>query len=78
MPTSDALLEEVIKHAAIANHDGELTSMVVLMVIKDGSPETHLAVDYKDLHEMNTAVDLLKIELLRMMTGNTIIGGKRE
>lgn len=72
------LLEEVIKHAAIANHDGELTSMVVLMVTKEGVPETHLGIDYKDLHQMNTAVDLLKLEILRMINGNTVIGGKRE
>lgn len=75
---TDRLLEEVIKHAAIANHDGELSSMVVLMVTKGKKPETHLAISYVDVHEMNTAVDLLKLELLRMITGNTEIGGKRE
>lgn len=72
------LLEEVLKHATIANHDNELSSMIVLMVTKEGVPETHLAIDYKDLHQMNTAVDLLKLELLRMISGNTEAGGKRE
>ena len=65
------LLEQVIKHAVIANHDSELSSMVVLMVTKGKQPETHLAIDYKDVHEMNTAVDLLKIELLRMISAIT-------
>lgn len=72
------LLEEVVKHAAIANHDNELSSMIVLMVTKEGVPETHLALDYKDLHQMNTAVDLLKLEILRMMNANVETGGKRE
>ena len=72
------LLEDVIKHAVIANHDNELSSMVVLMVTKGKNPETHLAIDYKDVHLMNTAVDLLKIELLLMIGANTEIGGKRE
>lgn len=72
------LLEDVIKHAVIANHDDELSSMVVLMVTKGKQPEMHMAVSYPDVHEMNTAVDLLKIELLRMITANTETGGKRE
>lgn len=72
------LLEEVIKHAVIANHDDELTSMVVLMVTKGKQPETHLAIHYDDVHQMNTAVDLLKMEMLRMISANTETGGKRE
>lgn len=75
---SDRLLEEVLKHATIANHDGELSSMVVLMVTKGKEPETHLAISQDDVHQMNTAVDLLKIELLRIITANTVEGGKRE
>lgn len=75
---TDRLLEQVLKHATIANHDGELSSMVVLMVTKEGVPETHIAINYPDLHQLNTAVDLLKMEVLRMMTANAEIGGKRE
>jgi hypothetical protein len=75
---TDPLLEEVLKHATIANFDGELSSMVVLMVTKGKVPETHLAINSNDVHEMNTATDLLKLELLRMITGSTQIGGKRE
>ena len=75
---SNPMLEEVLKHATIANFDGELSSMVVLMVTKGKSPETHLAINSNDINELNTATDLLKLELLRMITGNTEIGGKRE
>jgi hypothetical protein len=76
--TSDRLLEEVLKHATIANHDGELSSMVVLMVTKGNVPEMHLALSPNDVHQMNTAVDLLKMEVLRIIVANTEIGGKRE
>lgn len=75
---TDHLLEQVLKHATIANFDGELSSMVVLMVTKGKVPEMHLAINSLDVHQMNTAVDLLKLELLRMITGSTEIGGKRE
>ena len=75
---TDRLLEEVIKHATIANFDGELSSMVVLMVTKGKVPETHLAISTADINEMNTAVDLLKLELLRMISGSTEIGGQRQ
>lgn len=75
---TDHLLGEVLKHATIANHDGELSSMVVLMVTKGNVPEMHLALNTDDLHQMNTAVDLLKMEMLRMININTEIGGKRE
>lgn len=72
------LLEEVIKHAAIANHDNELSSMVVLMVTKGKVPEMHMAIAQDDVHQMNTAADLLKMEILRLITYNTEVGGKRE
>ena len=72
------LLEEVLKHATIANHDNELSSMVVLMVTKEGVPETHLAVASNDIHVMNTATDMLKMELLRMINAGITEGGKRE
>lgn len=75
---TDRLLEEVLKHATIANHDGELSSMVVLMVTKGNVPEVHMAVDWPDMHQMNTAVDLLKVELLRMITSQTEKGVNRE
>lgn len=76
---TDRLLEEVIKHATIANFDGELSSMVVLMVTKDGLPETHIAMNSKDYSNMNVAIDMLKLEMIRMIRGAMEEdGGKRE
>lgn len=72
------LLEEVLKHATIANHDNELSSMVVLMVTKEGVPEMHLAVTTNDIPLMNISADLLKMELLRLINGAVNVGGKRE
>lgn len=65
------LLGEVLKHATLANHDDELTSMVVLMVNKGREPEMHMAVAQQDIHQMNTATDMLKMELLRMVSYNS-------
>lgn len=65
------LLDEVLKHATLANHDDELSSMVVLMVTKGREPEMHMAVAQHDIHQMNTATDMLKMELLRMVSYNS-------
>jgi arabinogalactan endo-1,4-beta-galactosidase len=61
-------LNEVLKHATLAVHDAECTSLVILMVC-NGEPEMHMAVVSPDVHKMNSSVDLVKIEMLRMITG---------
>ena len=65
------LLGEVLKHATLANHDDELSSMVVLMVTKGKEPELHMAVSQDDVHQMNTAIDMLKMEVLRLISYNS-------
>jgi len=62
-------LEEVLKHAQLAHFDNELTSFVVLMVTtKDQEPELHMAVSQNDAYHMNGAVDMLKVEMLKILT----------
>ena len=61
-------INEVLKHATLAVHDIECTSLVVLMVC-NGEPEMHMAVVSPDIHKMNSSVDLAKMEMLRMITG---------
>lgn len=60
-------LNEVLKHATLAVHDAECTSLVILMVC-NGEPEMHMAVVRPDVHKMNSSVDLAKMEMLRMIT----------
>lgn len=71
-------LNDVIKHAVMANHDGELSSLVVLMVTKSNEPEIHMAISSPDLHEMNTACDMLKMEVLRLIVAGSEIKKDRE
>jgi len=72
-------LSDVIKHAVMASHDGELSSIVVLMVTKGiQEPEVHMALSTADLHHMNTSVDLLKLEILRLITAGTETKKDRE
>ncbi len=63
-------LDEVLKHAQLAHFDNELTSFVILMVTKnDKEPELHMAVSTDDAYSMNAVVDMLKVEMLKIMTG---------
>jgi len=71
-------LNDVIKHAVMAEHDNELSSIVVLMVTKGNDPEIHMAISSPDLHEMNTACDMLKIEILRLISAASEIKKDRE
>ena len=59
-------IDQVLKHAQLAHFDNEVSSMVVLMVVK-GEPEVHLAIDGKDLFAINANVDMLKTELIILM-----------
>lgn len=61
-----AEIDEVLKHAQLAHFDNEVSSMVVLMIVK-GEPEVHMAIDGKDLMAVNANVDMLKTELIILM-----------
>ncbi len=59
-------IDQVLKHAQLAHFDNEVSSMVVLMIVK-GEPEVHMAIDGKDLMAVNANVDMLKTELIILM-----------
>lgn len=61
-------IDQVLKHAVLASHDGEATSMVILMVV-NGEPEAHIAIadSAVDVFAMNGACDMLKTEMLIAM-----------
>jgi hypothetical protein len=59
-------IDQVLKHAQLAHFDNEVSSMVVLMVVK-GEPEVHMAINGKDLMAVNGSVDMFKTELLILM-----------
>lgn len=70
-------IDHVLKHAQLAHFDNEVSSMVVLMIVK-GEPEVHMAIDGKDLHIINSNVDMLKTELLILMKQATQEKGDRQ
>jgi len=70
-------LDEVIRHAVMANHDGELKAIAIVM-IANGEPELHMAVRTDVAHEMNSGADMLKSEMLKLLAERFENKGKRE
>ena len=63
-------IDQILKHAQLAHFDNEVTSMVILMVVK-GSPEAHMAIKSTDVFIMNGSVDMFKTEMQIMMKAAT-------
>lgn len=59
-------VNEVIRHAVMAAHDGEIKSIAIVM-IANGDPEVHMAVSSDDAYVMNSAADMLKVEMLKLL-----------
>lgn len=60
-------LEKVLKHAQLAHFDNELTSFAIVMTLKDQDPEIHMAIAQDTLYDINAGIDMLKIEILKIM-----------
>lgn len=71
-------LAEVLKHAQLAHFDNELTSFVVLMIVGKQEPELHMAVSRDDAYAMNAVIDMLKVEMLKVMTARVEERKQRE
>lgn len=61
-------IEETIRHAVMANHDGDLKSIAIVMLTGKNEPEIHMAISTDTAYEMNGATDMLKIEMLKLLT----------
>lgn len=61
-------IDHVLKHAQLAHFDNEVSSMIILMVIK-GEPELHIALNTNaaEVFAMNAAVDMMKLEMNKLM-----------
>lgn len=59
-------IDNVLKHAQLAHFDNEVSSLIVLMIVK-GEPEVHMAINGNDLFAVNANVDMLKTELIILM-----------
>ena len=63
-------IDKILKHAQLAHFDNEVTSMVILMIVK-GQPEVHMAINSNDIFIMNGSVDMFKTEMQIMMKAAT-------
>lgn len=71
-------LADVLKHAQLAHFDNELTSFVILMITNKKEPELHMAVNQDDAYAMNAVTDMLKVEMLKVMTARVEERKQRE
>lgn len=71
-------LADVLQHAQLAHFDNELTSFIILMVTNKKEPELHMAVSQDDVYAMNAVTDMLKVEILKIMTARTEERKQRE
>lgn len=72
-------LEIALQHAQLAHFDNELSSFVILMITtKNQEPELHMAVSQNDAYAMNAVIDMLKVEMLKIMTARAEERKQRE
>lgn len=60
-------VNDVIQHAVLASHDGEIKSIAIIM-IANGDPEVHMAVSSDDAFAMNAAADMFKGEMIKLLS----------
>lgn len=60
-------IEDCIKQATLANHDGQLKAIAVIIIDLDGMPEYHFRVQPNEAFALNAGVDLLKTEMMIML-----------
>lgn len=56
---SDASVEDVIKQIVLANADGEIKSIAVVMINHDGEPELQLALAPNTAYAMYTSLNVI-------------------
>lgn len=71
-------LETALQHAQLAHFDNELSSFVILMVTNKKEPELHMAISQDDAYVMNAVTDMLKVEMLKLMTARAEERKQRE
>lgn len=59
-------VDDVIRHAVMAAHDGEVKSIAIIMMAS-GDPEVHMAICTADVFGMNAAADMFKVEMMKLM-----------
>lgn len=66
---NDPSVEEAIKQLVLANADGEIKSLVYVMINKEGEPELQIAVSAGHMYSTVTALEILKVKLIERLIG---------
>lgn len=64
---NDPSVEEAIKQLVLANADGEIKSLVYVMINKDNEPELQIAVNAGNMYSTITALEILKVKLIERL-----------
>jgi hypothetical protein len=62
--TSKASVEDAIKQLVLANADGEVKSLVFIMINNDGEPEMQIAMAPGTAYAIVTSLEVLKINII--------------
>jgi hypothetical protein len=62
--TSKASVEDAIKQLVLANADGEVCSLVFVMINNDGEPEMQIAMAGGSAYAIITALEILKVNII--------------
>lgn len=71
--TEKQSVEDAIKQLVLANADGEIKSLVYVMINHEGEPEMQIAIAPGTMYSVVTALELLKLNLItKLMTDGGI------
>jgi len=61
---SDQSVEDAIRQIVLANADGEIKSIAVVMISHSGEPEMQIAVAHGTTYAVVTGLEILKIKII--------------
>ena len=67
---SDPSVEDAIKQIVLANADGEIKSIAVVMINNDGEPEMQIAMAPNTAYGIVTGLEILKLSILQNILSN--------
>lgn len=67
---SDASVEDAIKQIVLANADGEIRSIAVVMINHDGEPEMQIAMAPGTAYSLVSGLEILKMSILQQILTN--------
>jgi hypothetical protein len=73
---SDPSVEDAVKQLVLANADGEIKSLVFVMLNKDGEPELQIAMAPGTAYAIISSLEILKLHIINRLTKDGAIEPK--